>query len=293
LNQDGKSSGLTVPNGKAQEKVILQALADARLSANDIDYIEAHGTGTALGDPIEIEALGNTYGRSHSPASPLLLGSVKSNIGHLEPAAGMSGLFKVLQALRHEFLPPNLHFHTPNPYIPWDQIPIKVITQLTPWKQTGGKIRRAGISAFGFSGTNAHIIVEEAPAVEVPISPSQQGAHWLLTLSAKSPQALQDLASRYVDFLAADMATLGDIAYTCQAGRTHFQYRLAAGGETKEEIRRKINAYCAGNPDEVVSGEVKENKKVAFLFSGQGAQYVGMGQELYQEHPVFRTAIQR
>jgi acyl transferase domain-containing protein len=162
INQDGKSNGLAAPNGLAQQKVIRQALDNAGLKAADIGYIETHGTGTALGDPIEVEAIGKVFTAEHTLEAPLLIGSVKTNIGHTEPVAGVAGLIKVIQSLQHQAIPPNLHFNQPSPHISWDELPIKVPTQLTAWPRID-KPRRAGISAFGFSGTNAHVIIEEAP----------------------------------------------------------------------------------------------------------------------------------
>lgn len=294
INQDGKSSGLTAPNGKAQEKVIARALLDARLSPGDIDYIEAHGTGTALGDPIEVEALGNIYGMERAPNHPLLLGSVKTNIGHLEPAAGISGLIKTIQALGHGAIPPSIHFKTPNPYIPWDKFPVKIVTGLTPWeKAENGTKRRAGLSAFGFSGTNVHVIVEEAPPQPQKNTGAGKAAKYLLTFAAGTDKALKELAGKYSAYLAVNNPEINDICYTSHVGRTHFQSRLAVIGATKEEIKDKLAAYCTGESAGVLTGEEKENKKIAFLFTGQGSQYVGMGRGLYMSQPVFREAIKR
>ncbi len=306
VNQDGKSSGLAAPNGRAQEQVIKAALADAQLSPDDIGYIEAHGTGTSLGDPIELEALGNVYGKSRTWKNPLLLGSVKSNIGHLEPVAGMSGLLKVLLALQHEQIPPNLHFNKPNPHVPWQDLPFEVITTLTPWKQNE-KPRRAGISAFGFSGTNAHVLIEEAPKdcrlsiVDCRLTADNQQSQivnrksQILTLSGKSPEAVRELAERYVTYLANTSDQIGDVCYTANTGRTHFKYRLSVNAETAEEFQQKLSAYLddtsAGGVDSNIGKETPDTEKIAFLFTGQGSQYVGMGKTLYDTQPVFQAAM--
>jgi acyl transferase domain-containing protein len=290
MNQDGKSSGLTAPNGKAQEKVIRQALADAGLSPGDIDYIETHGTGTSLGDPVEVEVLGNTHARGRARENPLLIGAVKTNIGHLEAAAGMAGLFKVILSLQHETIPANLHFKIPNPYIPWDTLPVKVVDRPISWKP-GKKKRRAGISAFGFSGTNIHVIVEEAPAGET-VDIEHPGPMCLLTLSAKTPEALPGLAGKYIDYFSARSPHISDICYTAQVGRTHFSRRLAIVGASSDDLREKLAAYRAGDPGSVIDGKKAKNKRIAFLFTGQGAQYPGMGQELFDTQPVFRLAVE-
>jgi acyl transferase domain-containing protein len=193
VNQDGKSSGLTAPNGLAQQRVIRAALENARVKHQDIDYIEAHGTGTALGDPIEVEALGHVF----SPRDNVLqVGSVKTNIGHTEPVAGLAGIIKIILALQHEQLPPNLHFHTPSPHIAWSELPIKVVSELTPWPRNVEHTRHAGVSSFSFTGTNAHVIVAEAP--EIPMTsrvlPEQVPAAALFTFSAVQLSALQELA---------------------------------------------------------------------------------------------------
>ncbi|MGZ5629166.1 MAG: type I polyketide synthase, partial [Methylobacter sp.] len=226
VNQDGASGGLTVPNGLAQQAVIEQALSHAKVSPDLIDYIEAHGTGTPLGDPIEVNALAAVFGASHSAEHPLLIGSVKTNIGHLESAAGIAGLIKLVLSLQHQQLPQQLHYHTPNPHIDWAGLPVRVVSEPVAWPR-GGKRRLAGVSAFGFSGSNAHVIVEEAPlpAVEASVLPE---AYYLLPLSAKTEAALQALQQRYLDYFTAhpelDYAA---VCYTAAVGRQHFAYRSA------------------------------------------------------------------
>ena len=162
VNQDGASGGLTVPNGGAQQRVITAALTRAGVAGADVDYLEAHGTGTSLGDPIEVQAAAAVYGIGRDPSLPLLIGSVKTNLGHLESAAGVAGLIKIVLSLKHEILPQNLHFQNPSPHIPWDRLPVRVVDKAIPW-QRNGRARLAGVSSFGFSGTNAHVLIEEAP----------------------------------------------------------------------------------------------------------------------------------
>jgi myxalamid-type polyketide synthase MxaB len=288
VNQDGASSGLTVPNGIAQQAVIRRALAESKLQPDEIDYIEAHGTGTPLGDPIEMGAIGAVFGERQEP---LWVGSVKTNIGHLEGTAGMSGLIKVILALEHEEIPPHLHFHTPSAHIPWDRLPVKIPTAPTPWP-AGERPRRAGVSSFGFAGTNAHVIVEEAPRVEDPRPPVSRPQQ-LITVSAKSPVALAELARRYAAHLAErPELDLADVSWTTTAGRSHFPHRAAVLAGSLDEARAKLEALKQGmDGPGVFQGDSSGAGRLAFLFSGQGSQYVGMGRGLYQQEPVFRAVI--
>ena len=195
VNQDGPSSGLTAPNGPSQESVIRDALANAAVSPQDVSYVEAHGTGTSLGDPIEVQALGAIFGPGREAATPLLIGSLKTNVGHLEAAAGVSGLIKVVLSLQHREIPQHLHFQKPSPHIPWDRLPVRVTSEREPWHPLHGK-RIAGVSSFGFSGTNAHVVLEEAPIVSPKTSRTERPLH-LLTLSARTEPALSTLIERY------------------------------------------------------------------------------------------------
>ncbi len=242
VNQDGASGGLTIPNGPAQEAVIQQALRNANLQSKDINYIEAHGTGTSLGDPIEVNALGQVFSERDTP---LLIGSVKTNIGHAEAAAGMASLIKVVLALQQEKIPANLHFNQPNPHIPWKQLPISVCTQKTPWPRSK-KERIAGISAFGFSGTNAHLIVTEAPFAEPHKDYTKHYTTYLFTLSAKTPSALDAQVTQYLHFLTLyPNLALADVCLTTNLRRTHFKERLALTATSISEIKEKLMAYQA------------------------------------------------
>jgi acyl transferase domain-containing protein len=294
INQDGRSSGLTAPNGRAQEEVMRAALADAALPPDEVTYVETHGTGTSLGDPIEVHALGAVQGAQRSPDNPLLIGSVKSNIGHLEAAAGVAGLIKAVLALHHSELPPHLHFTSPNPYIPWAELPIAVANRRMPWPE--GRPRVVGVSSFGFSGTNAHVVLEGAPIEEPREAPLERPVH-LLSLSGRTPEALRDLAARYVEVLErADAAAFADICFTAAAGRSHAEQRLAVPAGTSEEALQKLRAFVDGKtPSGLWSGEaaLKRPPQVAFLFTGQGAQYANMARGLYETQPTFRAALDR
>ena len=294
INHDGPASGLTVPSRRAQAAVIRQALAAGRVDPLDVDYVEAHGTGTSLGDPIEIGALGDALGQKRPPDRPLHVGSVKTNFGHLEAAAGIAGLIKVVLALRHGAIPPHLGFRTPNPNIDWEQFPVTVPTGLMEWPRSP---RVAGVSSFGFSGTNAHIVLEATPTKtrDEPSAP----APYLLTLSARSETALTDMARRYAETLDDSPSAPGveDACYTSHVGRTHFRHRLAVVGASSPELGRTLRTFAeGGRPRTVSTGEVaagSDTPRVAFLCTGQGSQYVGMGRELSETEPVFRETLER
>jgi acyl transferase domain-containing protein len=295
VNQDGRSSGLTAPNGPAQEAVIRLALARARLAPRDIAYVEAHGTGTSLGDPIEVRALGAVFREARPPAAPLLIGSVKTNIGHLESTAGLAGLLKVVLALEHEAIPKTLHVRALNPHIEWDDLPVRVVTELTPWP-ADGRPRLAGVSSFGFSGTNAHVIVEAAPA-PTPPPPGPDRSWHLLALSARSDEALRRLAERYQPLVARATADdVANICFTANAGREHFAHRVALVGENATDLAAGLAAVATGQPP--VSGgrgvvKAGDPPEVVFLFTGQCSQYPGMGRRLYDTQPTFRAALER
>ncbi|HET7695304.1 MAG TPA: SDR family NAD(P)-dependent oxidoreductase [Vicinamibacterales bacterium] len=298
VNQDGRSSGITAPNGVAQEALIRQALAKARVEPAHVGYVEAHGTGTTLGDPIEILALANVLREGRPADRPVLVGSVKTNVGHLEAAAGITGLIKVVLSMVEGEIPPHIHFKTPNPHIPWAELPIVIPTKATPWPEIEGR-RIAGLSSFGFSGTNAHIVIEGASAsapsgragdAAAPDSDAAERPRHILTLSARTEAALDALAARYATFLETTKEPLADVCYTANAGRAHFAHRLAVAGADAPDVRRKLLA-----DSETIRGKVSGvvAPPVAFLFTGQGSQYAGMGRELYDTQPAFRAALDR
>ncbi|HEY2517940.1 MAG TPA: SDR family NAD(P)-dependent oxidoreductase [Polyangiaceae bacterium] len=297
VNQDGRSNGLTAPNGPSQEAVIARALERAGVSPADVGYVEAHGAGTPLGDPIEAQALGAALARGRSPAAPALLGSVKSNIGHTMAAAGVAGLIKTVMLLQHRVVPRSLHFVTPSAHIPWDVLPLKVPTEATPWPSEG-RARIAGVSSFGVSGTNAHVIVEEAPeppAAAPSPAAHERGAH-LLVVSAKTPEALPLQAERYAAHLAAHPSVpFADTCFSAALTRTHFEERLAVVAPTAEEARARLLSVSRGevSPGTARGVATGRRPKIAFLFTGQGSQYVGMGRDLYEAEPVFRDALDR
>jgi malonyl CoA-acyl carrier protein transacylase len=295
VNQDGPSGGLTVPNGPAQETLIRRTLASARIEPAQVHYVETHGTGTPLGDPIEIRALGAALCQDRPHDQPLIVGSVKTNIGHLEAAAGIAGLLKVVLALQHEEIPPHLHFSQPSPHIPWEHLPIMVPTTRLPWP-AGGERRIAGVSSFGLSGTNAHIVVEEAPRMAPAAAVVERPLH-VLTLSAKTEEGLKRLAEQYESHLAAHPdLPLQDACFTANAGRAHQGRRLGLIAASTEEAREKLATFSAGQlPAGAFKGVTPgtTQPRVAFLFTGQGAQYVGMGRQLYETQPIFRQALDR
>jgi acyl transferase domain-containing protein/acyl carrier protein len=291
VNSDGRSSGLTVPNGPAQQAVLRAALASAQLKPSDIDYVEAHGTGTSLGDPIEVEALGAVMREGRSGGRPLAIGSIKTNLGHTEAASGLAGLLKVVMALRHEAIPPHLHFSTPNPDIPWSELSITVPTKLTAWPRSQAP-RRAGVSSFGFSGTNAHVILEEAPLLAA--AAQSAAGPYLVPLSARDDGALRAMAQRLADRLAADDApSLADVAGTLATGRAHYQRRLALIADSCADLERELRAIAGGQISAAAEGNIRtgQQPKIAFLFTGQGAQYAGMGRRLYETEHVFRSVL--
>ena len=292
VGHNGFSSGLTAPNPKSQTKVIRQALERAGVEPADVAYLEAHGTGTELGDPVEIQAAAAALTQERSPENPLLVGSVKTNIGHLEAASGMAGLIKVLLAIQNDKIPGQLNFETPNPHIPWDKIPVKVLTDATDWPESGRRI--AGVSAFGMSGTNAHVVIE-APDVTATRIPNNSQESQLIVLSGKSESVVQTLAEEYADALTSDQSLkLRDVAFTSGTGRSHFEHRAAVvAKDHNEAIQRlkKISRETTSGNSFIGSG--RRAPKVAWQFTGQGSQYVGMARSLYESQPVFRDAIDR
>ena len=294
VNHDGHSSGLTVPNGAAQQEVIREALANAGIQPSDVDYIEAHGTGTSLGDPIEIRALDAVFGPTRGPDRRLIVGAVKTNIGHLEAAAGIAGVIKVVLAMQHGRIPRHLNLTRRNPHVPWDKLAMVIPIEPMSWPAVGD-LPIAGVSSFGFSGTNAHVVLQAGPK-DKSRSSSVDRSVYLLPLSARDKGALKELAAGYGRHLdVAASQTVGDICYTAGAGRSSFSHRLAVTAEDKVQLSQRLSAFVNGdNNAGVMHGVVSEEgkrPKIAFLFTGQGSQYVGMGRELYETEPKFRATM--
>ncbi|HEV3360748.1 MAG TPA: alpha/beta fold hydrolase [Pseudonocardiaceae bacterium] len=291
VNSDGSSNGLTAPNGTAQERVIRAALADAGLGIDDIDAVEGHGTGTRLGDPIEIGALLATYGQRGT--GPLWLGSLKSNVGHTQAAAGVGGVIKLLMSLRHDTLPPSLWCEQPTDAVDWTSGNVHLLNKAQPWPRNPDRPRRAGVSAFGISGTNAHAIIEEAPQAA-----AEQRAHTdkqvVLTISAKTPEALAGQASRLAAHLRAESEVdAADLAHALLTTRTRFGTRAAVIGRGRDELLTGLDALAAGTaPANTVSGTASAEGTMAFLFTGQGSQRAGMGRELAATYPVFADTFE-
>ena len=323
VNQDGASAGLTVPNGPAQERVIEEALQRAGMEPAEVDYLEAHGTGTELGDPIEVHAAAAVYGRGRLAEKPLLLGSVKTNIGHLEAAAGAAGLIKAVLAMSRSIVPPSLHFREPNPRIDWEGLPVRVVAEAEAWPEGADWPACAAVSSFGFSGTNAHLIVQAhripdrrlgeegalsgSPVLigsEVPGGDSGSRGRRILPLSGKSDRAVRDLAGQYLGWLDGQQRIgaeagetekdaggemLADMAWTAGIGRSHFSHRAGLVFDGRDDLRGKLAALAAGGR----VAQAPEKPRAAFVFTGQGSQWPGMGRELYETEPAARDVLDR
>lgn len=293
VNQDGRSTGLTAPNVLSQQALLKQALENARLSPQDIGYVETHGTGTSLGDPIEMEAIKAVLGAPREKGSTCILGAVKTNIGHLEAAAGVAGVIKVILAMQNDKIPGNLHFRSLNPRIDLKGTSLEIAQEPKPWAP-GVRPRCAGVSSFGISGTNAHVILEEAPKSLEEALFEEEISACLLPLSAKTPESLRDLARRFHELLtSAQSPRLQDIVHTASARRSHYLHRLSFVGKSKDELATQLGAYLEGTtPSGVAEGRsTPARAKVVFVFSGQGAQWLGMGRQLYELDSSFRSVI--
>ncbi|ONM45992.1 type I polyketide synthase, partial [Nocardia donostiensis] len=312
VNSDGASNGLTAPNGPSQQRVIGRALASAGVGAGDVDVVEAHGTGTVLGDPIEAQALIATYGQDRAPESPLWLGSIKSNIGHTQAAAGVAGVIKMVQAMRHEMLPRTLHVDAPTPHVDWSGGAVRLLTEQQPWPRREDRPRRAGVSSFGISGTNAHVILEEAPPPPPPIdstdtapvqdsdaTPAIRGTvAWVL--SARDRTALAEQARRLIEHLRSrpdDTPTA--IGWSLVSGRARLEQRTVVLGTGRDDLLAKLAVIAADPATAIVSGApsapvptgARARGRTVFVFPGQGTQWVGMGRELLDSAPVFAATI--
>jgi amino acid adenylation domain-containing protein len=295
VNEDGRTAGISLPSGESQEELLRHALRDAGLPATAVQYVEAHGTGTAAGDPVEAGALGRVYGAGRSPDDPCLIGSAKTNVGHLEAGAGITGLIKAALALRHRRIPASLHFEQANPEIPLDDLGLRVATRLEPWPERPGPAI-AGVNAFGFGGSNAHVLLEEPPRREIGARRGDPRA-LLLPVSARSPEALAELAERHARHLSAETTIPAeDVCFTAARRRSHHEHRLAVVGGDRAELIEALEAFTRGEErNDVKVGRARHGAepRLVFAFSGMGPQWWGMGRQLLAEEPVYRETLEQ
>lgn len=294
-NDGGVKVGYMAPSSEGQAAVAAEAIAMSGVAPDTIGFVEAHGTGTEMGDPIEVNALTQAFRAQTEAKGFCALGSVKTNVGHLQITSGTVGFIKTVLALQHKLIPPTLHFNKPNPAIDFENSPFYVNTRLTPWKTSGTPLR-AGVNSLGIGGANAHVILEEAP-LATPISNDLERPQHLLTLTARTEPALLELAGRYADFFTNNPhAPLADVCFTANTGRRPFEHRLAVPAESASQLREDLQNAAAGqHPGKVIRGQMSSQgrPKIAFLFTGQGSQYPGMGRQLYDSQPVFRQQLDR
>ncbi|MGW1194187.1 type I polyketide synthase, partial [Streptomyces sp. NPDC002559] len=298
VNQDGRSQGLTAPNGPSQQRVVQAALEASYLAPADIDAIEAHGTGTSLGDPIEAGALGEVFGPGREAGRPVWLGSSKSNIGHAQAAAGVVGVMKMVLALQHETLPKTLYVDEPSPHIEWDGSGLRLLDEARPWVRDTARPRRAGVSSFGLSGTNAHVVIEEPPAVESAESAEVSGGPVPVpvVVSGRDEAALRGQAGRWASWLSdlsgREEVRLVDVAVTAARHRSHFESRASVVASDAAGLVEALEALAEGRShDAVVTGDAHERGKIVFVYPGQGSQWVGMGRELLDSSEVFAASV--
>ncbi len=300
VNQDGKTNGITVPNPDAQAAMIRAACGQAGIPPHALQYVEAHGTGTAVGDPLETTAIGEVIAVNRKPDDACFVGSVKTNIGHLEAGAGIAGLIKTALAMKHGYIPPHLHFQTPNPLIEFERLKLRVPTRLEPWPARKGK-RYAGVNSFGFGGTNAHVLLSDVRSghQKTTLTPAREHWPYLVPLSARSPKALKALAKAYAQHLGQwdgkASPSLEDLCFTLSARRSHFDHRLAVVARTREELVEKLLGFAESDTEPALQmghASSKVHPQLAFVFSGQGTQWWGMGRQLFEQEPLFRTVIE-
>jgi acyl transferase domain-containing protein len=287
VTNDGRDSGsLGTPARSGQESLLRRAYRNARISPGSVQYVEAHGTGTSAGDPVEIAALATVLGTERSPGSVCLVGSLKTNIGHTEGAAGVAGLIKVALSLHHHVIPPSLHFRQPNPEIPWSELPVRIARELVPWPAVPGH-GIGGVSTFGIAGTNAHVVLGEAPRHDSPaVAPEDRAV--LVPISSRSWESLKGLSRAYLDFLNGTDAAVRDIAFSASRYRSHHACRLAIVGQNPAQLKDQLQNWVV--PD---AGKETMGRKIVFVFPGQGSQWLGMGRELMQLEPVFRKTLEQ